>query len=242
MSSTTITRTYDRPVTTRERMGSIPKDYAEGRGILPQHGLGTIKHFDENEAGPVEVYCDVPVYNEDGSPKMQTVTETLTEKTYDPKKRSLGYSILGGLTAGAIAGSCCGPVGTVIGAVGGAVTGGIIGYRTAENDEVTEQWNDKDINHPTMEGYTEYTVPIPEPRTKYVQREDGAYDKKTSWRVGGYYHHHQADIKEEKVGEFREPELAHSKTNNKVGTAMAVGAGLAVGLAVIFFGGGKDKD
>lgn len=241
MSATSITRTYDRPVTTRERMGSVPKNYAEGRGgFLPQHGLGSVKHFDENEAGPVEVYRDVPVYNDDGTPKMHTVTETITEKPYDPKKRSVGYAVLSGLTAGAVAGSFCGPIGTLVGAVGGAVTGGIIGYRTAENDEVSETWNDKDINHPKMEGYTEYTIPIPEPRTKFVEGDDGRYEKKTTWRVGGYYHHHAPDIKNERVGEFREPELEHSKTNNRVGSALAVGAGLAVGLAVIFFGGKKD--
>ncbi len=242
MSSTTITRTYDRPVTSRERMGSVPRDYAEGRGLLPQHGLGTVKHFEENEAGPVEVFREVPVYDQQGKPQMQTVTETLTEKTYDPRKRSIGYGLVSGLTAGAIAGSFCGPVGTVLGAVGGALAGVVIGYKSAENDEVSEVWNDKDITHPTMEGYTEYTVPIPEPRTKYVKDEDGKYEKKTTWRVGGYYHHHAPDIKEEKVGEFREPELEHSKTNNKVGTALAVGAGLAIGLAVIFFGGRKDEE
>lgn len=242
MSSTTITRTYDRPVTNRERLGSVPKDYAEGRGLLPQHGLGTIKHFDETEAGPVEVYRNVPTYNEDGTPRMETVTETITEKPYDPKKRSIMYAILGGLAAGAVTGSCCGPVGTVIGAMGGAVTGGIVGYRSAEDDQVQEVWNDRDINHPTMEGYTEYTVPIPEPRSRYVKQDDGRYEKKTSWRVGGYFHHHSPDIKEEKVGEYREPDLEHTKTDNRTGTAVAVGAGLLIGLAVVLLGGKKRED
>ncbi|GMU56349.1 MAG: hypothetical protein AMXMBFR33_54950 [Candidatus Xenobia bacterium] len=241
MNRTTVTRTYDRPVTTRQRLGSVPRDYVEGRGLLPQHGLGSVKKHDTNEGGPVEVYRDVPVYDEQGAPRLETVTETLSEKPYDPKKRSVGYAILGGLTAGAAAGSFCGPVGTVLGAVAGAVTGGVLGFRSAENDQVEEVWHDRPINHPRMEGSTEYTVPIPEPRERYVKQADGRYERKTSWRIGGYYHHHRPDIKQEKVGEYREPELEHTrKTDTTTGAALAVGAGLAIGLAVAFFGSKDD--
>lgn len=229
---TTITRTYDRPVTERKRLGSVPRDYVEPRDLVPQHGLGKIKHFDTNEGGPVGVQRRVPVYNADGTPRLETVTETLTEKPYDAGQRSTGYATLGGLTAGATAGSVCGPAGTVLGAAAGALAGAVLGRKSAEHDEVREVWHERAIEHPRMEGYTKYTVPIPEP----VENE-----QKTDWRIGGYYHHHYPEIQKTRVGSYREPELEHTrKTGTAVGAALAVGAGLAVGLIAALLGSGKD--
>lgn len=230
-----ITRTYDRPVTKEQRLGAVPQDYYEDRGLLPQHGLGKVESFDSNEGGPVEVIRSVPVYNADGTPKMESVTETLEAESYDAQKRSAWLGALGAAASGAVAGTLAGgPIGTVIGALAGAAAGATIGRRTAEGDQLQECWETRDITHPTMNGYKEYTLPVPE----FERVEDAETgEKHTNVDIQGYYHHHHANIEETKVGSFSEPEIKHSK---KVGAlaagALTLGAGVALGVLAALIG------
>ncbi|MEW6283302.1 MAG: hypothetical protein AB1758_32135, partial [Candidatus Eremiobacterota bacterium] len=234
---TTITRTYDRPVSHEERLGGVPDDYYEPRGFFPQHGVGWVEHFDENEAGPRDVKRPVPEYNPDGSPKMETVTVTLEEETYDQKKRTVGFGLLGALVAGAAASLVLGPGGILVAALVGGAAGGSVGYQTARGDTVEEVWNEKDIVHPRMEGYTKVTVPVPEFREKVVVHDDGSVERKTKVRIQGYVHHHSPTIEEEKKGSYTEPDLEHTnEVSAGKGAAIVIGAGLAIGLLAALLG------
>ena len=154
----------------------------------------------------------VPVYNADGSPKMEEVTETITAKTYNSKGRGTGCGLLGGATAGALAGTlAAGPVGTVVGALVGAAAGTAIGVHSAKGDKLEERWVSKDINHPSMDGYNEYTLPVPE----FHRREDKNGEKHTDVSLKGYYHHYGPEIENKKVGSYDQPEIAHSRPGRR---------------------------
>lgn len=230
----TITRTYDRPVTREQKLGSVPSDYYEPRQALPQHGLGSIQHFPENEAGPRDIKRPVPEYNADGTPRMETVTETLSDESYDSRKRAAGCGALGAAAAGAVAGTlAAGPIGTVVGALAGAAAGGVIGFRSADGDQVSERWVEKDITHPSMHGYNEYTLPVPE-FERVEDPETG--ETQTEVDLRGYYHHYGPCIEETKVGSYQQPEIEHSKSGALKAGVLTVGAGLAVGLLAALFG------
>ena len=228
-----ITRTYKKPVREEKRLGSVPGDYYEGRHLIPQHGLGSVKHYDGNEGGPREIKRQIPVYNADGTPTMETVTETLCEKTYDSKGRGTGCGLLGGATAGAVAGTlAAGPVGTVLGTLIGAAAGGAIGFHSAKDDQLSERWVKRDIDHPTMNGYNQYTVPVPE-----FHRHEGQDGKKeTDVSLRGYYHHFGPALEHKTVGTYEEPEIAHSRPSAVKAGLLTVGAGLAVGLLAALLG------
>jgi len=228
-SQLSITRTYEKPVREKKHLGSVPSDYYEGAHFIPQHGLGSVKHFEGNEAGPREIVRHVPVYNADGTPKMETVTETLTEKSYDSKARGAVQGVLGAATAGAVAGTlAAGPVGTVIGTLLGAAAGGAIGFHSAKNDQLQERSVTQDIVHPSMNGYNEYTLPVPE----FHKNEDD----QTEVDLKGYYHHFGPALENKKVGSYEQPEIAHSRPSALKAGLLTVGAGLAVGILAALFG------
>ncbi len=228
----TITRSYERPVTQRKRLGGVPNDRLE---ITQQarHGLGKIEYHPGSEGGPKDVYREVPQYHDNGHPRMEKVTETLTKEPYEAKRRGLGCGLLGAL-AGALGAAsilAAGPLGIAVAASLGAVAGSAVGSKSAENDEVREVWNDRPIIHPHMKGHTAYTVPIPAFEKVCTKSDDGEPECKTEVKLAGYVHHHRPDIREETVGTFQEPSLEHSRRMNPVlaGT-VAAGAGLAIGL------------
>ncbi|MBX3171534.1 MAG: hypothetical protein KF760_29265 [Candidatus Eremiobacteraeota bacterium] len=228
-----LTRTYQKPVRQKKHLGSVPGDYYEGRHLIPQHGLGSLKHYPGNEAGPRKIERYVPVYNADGTPKMEIVTETLCAKTYQPKGRGAGCGLLGGATAGAVAGTlAAGPIGTVLGTLVGAAAGGAIGFHSAKNDQLSERWVERPIDHPGMNGYNEYTVPVPE----FHRHQDENGQKKTDVSLKGYYHHFGPVLEHKTVGTYQEPEIAHSRPGPLKAGLLTVGAGLAVGLLAVLFG------
>ncbi|MGE0492386.1 MAG: hypothetical protein AB7S38_24445 [Vulcanimicrobiota bacterium] len=226
----TITRNFDRPVTTRKRLGGVPRDRYESTW-WPKHGLGKVERRAGAEGGPVDVYRDVPEYDEHGQPQLENVTETITEEPYQPGRRGVACSLLGAVTAGLGAATllAAGPLGIVVAAGLGAYAGQKVGEHTAKDDQVDEVWVDRKIVHPHMEGHTEYTIPVPEFRRRYDR--DG--ERHTDVSIRGYYHHHSPDIREEEVGEFTEPTLQHSrKVTPGAAALLTAGAGLALGVAV----------
>ncbi|MEW6282992.1 MAG: hypothetical protein AB1758_30545, partial [Candidatus Eremiobacterota bacterium] len=89
----TITRTWDRPVLEEKKLGGIPSDYYEhawgwptpGWGYWPSSERSYGCYGDSCEMGPVGIYRNVPVYDENGNARKDPYTQTLTEKTYDQK-------------------------------------------------------------------------------------------------------------------------------------------------------------
>jgi len=234
----TITRTFDVPVTTSERLGSIPSDdYEHAWGGWGTTFPRTRQHDcygGSCNAGPVAVYRDVPVYNDDGAPKMTTITETLSEESYNQKNRSLvmagvgaAVGVAGSMLGGAfVGGSALHPLAAGTSAVAGAVGGFALGYNTAAGDKVEEVWETRNISHPNMTGYTE-TI-RPDTYQELIgchEDENGNRDCDYRTRVRGYWHDYSPDISWRTVGTYERPTLQHT---NKIG---GLGAGLITGGA-----------
>lgn len=243
--SVTITRTFDVPVLNSEHMGNMPSDTYEHNWF----GFGTTWTRTESHhcyggkctAGPVGVYRDVPEYNADGSPRMRSTTETLTEEVYDPKSRSLVMAGIGaamGIAGSALGGALMGsspwaPVALGVSAALGAAGGYALGHKTATGDSVKEVWETRSINHPTMTGYTETIRPDTyEEETNCRQEEDANGNTKrvcdTETKVRGYWHSFEPDIFWRQVGSYDRPTLQHTNAIGPVGAGAmtAAGAGL----------------
>ncbi len=112
------TRNWMGPVMERSRLGEIPADYYEHNIGLGFPGLGV--GFGKHSTDPV--YRDVPVYNHDGSVRMQQV-----EKTFDTGR----YGVLGGAIMGGMIGT---GVGLAAGVAGGTLMKMIESRRAAEQN------------------------------------------------------------------------------------------------------------
>lgn len=246
-SQLSITRTFDVPVLESQRLGSMPSDDYEWNWSpsWPIHGTWTTSdtvncYGDSCELGNVPVYRDVPVY-ENGKPKLQTITETLTEKSYNEKNRTIAFGGVGAAAglggaalAGALTGSALHPIAMVIGGVIGAAAGAAIGYKSADGDQVKEQWVTESIDHPTMTGYT-HTI---DPDTYYEETNchtnaQGQRECDQELRVRGYHHRYSENISWRQVGTYDRPTLVHTNPVGPVGGgALAVLAGGVAGAGV----------
>ena len=242
---TSITRTFDVPVTNSEHLGNIPSDEYEHNWF----GYGTTWTRTENHgcyggkctAGPVGVYRDVPVYNADGTPKLQSVTETLSEDSYDQKNRALVMSGIG--AAIGVAGSALGsafigasawsPVAMGVSALLGAAGGFAVGHKTAAGDTVKEVWETRSISHPSMNGYTETIRPDTYTQEKNCRTDNNGHRQcDTEQKVRGYWHEFEPNISSRQVGTYQRPTLQHT---NKVGP-FGAGAITVAGAGIIGVG------
>ncbi len=172
-----IQREWDKPVTQNERVGGIPQDYYEhafappmpGYGYWPTREYSQSANGGSTDMGPVGVNREVPVYEADGKPKMEHVSQTLTEKTHNQKTTTLvgggvGAVLGAGLAVGVLAamgglGGAAGVVGGLMGGVAGAAAGAAAGYKAVAGDKIEEVWMKEQILHPHMTGYTERITP-----------------------------------------------------------------------------------
>jgi len=244
--TTTITRTFERPVLHPESLGRIPADYYQPVWGNPWPHFGSSIYYPIGGGfggGQVDVYRDVPEYNADGTAKKRTVTETLTESTYDQKKRTIGFGIaaaVGGAAAAAgvsaLKGAGAGPIGMVIGGLLGAAAGATIGFKSAEGDKVYEQWFTEGIHHPSLIGYNQWMTA--DYRTEYDRvvhhNPDGTTREELVPRsvLQGWWVRFDPEIRWRRVGEYDYPTLQHTAKIGPVGgTFMAIGAGLLAGGA-----------
>lgn len=251
-----ITRTWDKPVLETKKLGSIPSDYYEHAWGWPTPGYGWYPSTERSygcyggdvcENGPVSVYRDVPVYDENNNPRKEAYTQTLTEKTYDQKKSffvggGLGLALGAGAAVGVLA-AFGGPstaamvTGGLLGAAAGAAAGGAIGYKAVDNDKLEEVWFQDNISHPTMTGYTERITPDVwhEQRCHTEKNSDGTERQECeTWStLRGYNHDFYADISWRKVGEYTYPTIQHTAKVGPAGSGvMAALAGVGVGALV----------
>lgn len=243
---TTITRTFDVPVTREEHMGNMPSDKYEHNWF----GFGTTWTRTEHHScyggkcnvGPVSVYRSVPEYNQDGSPKMQTVTETLTAETYNQKTRALTLAGVGaalGVAGSAIGSAIIGapavaPLAMGVSAVLGAAGGFALGHKTAAGDKIKEVWETHAISHPKMTGFTETIRPdtyIEETNCRTDDNGNRQCDQTT--KVRGYWHDYSPDISWRQVGTYDRPTLQHTNAIGPIGAgAITVGGAAVIGIGV----------
>jgi hypothetical protein len=243
---TTITRTFDVPVTQSEHLGNMPSDTYEHNW----YGHGTTWTRTESHgcyggkctAGPVSVHRDVPEYNADGTPKMRSVTETLSEESYNQKNRALTMTGIGAAVGAAgsalggalFAGTPWSPLAMGVAAVVGAAGGFAVGHMTAAGDTVKEVWKTHSISHPTMTGYTETIRPDTYTEETNCRTDDkGKRTCDTDTKVRGYWHEYSPDIAWRQVGTYTRPALEHTAKVGPLGAGAitVAGAGL-LGIGV----------
>ncbi len=243
---TEITRTFEAPVTHTEHLGNMPSDTYEhnwfGYGNPYTRTESHSCYGGKCTAGPVNVYRDVPDYNNDGTPKMKTLTETLTAETYNQKTRAFSLAGIGaaiGVAGSAIGSAILGapalaPLAMGISAVLGAAGGFALGHKTAAGDSIKEVWETHSISHPTMNGYTE-TV---RPDTYYEQRNcrtdnNGQTKCDQELKVRGAWHEFSPDISWRQVGTYDRPTLQHTNSIGPIGSgAITVGGAALLGIGV----------
>lgn len=249
---TTITRTFDVPVLNSERMGSVPSDKYEHNWWGWGNSWTRTEHhscYGDCDNGSVGVYRDVPEYTPSGQPRMQTITETLSEESYSQKNRSLamaGIGVAAGVAGSAIVGAAMGlggfqPLAAGVSAVVGGAAGFLLGYQTAKGDQVEEVWETRSIDHPKMTGYTETIRPdtyYEETNCRYDDEGNRQCDQEL--KVRGYWHDYSPDISWRQVGTYERPTLQHTNSIGPIGAgamtvagAGLVGAGIQALISVI---------
>ena len=121
-------------------------------------------------------------------------------------------------------------LGAGAGAAVGATAGVIAGFNAQKSNTITEVWENRDIRHPSMNGFTHHT------RADYsypcVERDkDGCV--RTETKLDGWWHTYSPNIRERVVGNYTEPTFRNDNFLEplKGGLLGAVGGGL-VGLGV----------
>lgn len=107
--------------------------------------------------------------------------------------------------------------------------GGAAGYLNSTRDQVSEIWVTRNIADPKLTGYTHYhredthTETYYTTETHYETDSDGNTVSRTEevphhYEVhDGWYHRYSPDIRWDKVGEYQEPTLQHSRSVGFVG-------------------------
>jgi len=119
-------------------------------------------------------------------------------------------------------------LGTAAGAVAGGAVGTVLGFRSQGDNQINEVWVDRDINHPQMNGYRHYTVPVYD--TDCTTYSDGTEHCTTE--IEGWWHHYSPNISNRKVGGYTEPTFQNSNfLEPLLGGVLGSVAGGALGLA-----------
>ncbi len=257
-----ITRTWDKPVLETKKLGSIPSDYYEHAWGWPTPGYGWYPSSERSygcygqdvcENGPVGVYRDVPVYDDQGNARKEAYTQTLTEKTYDQRKSFLvgggvGLALGAGAAVGVLAAwggasTTSMVIGGLVGALGGAAAGGAVGFKGVDNDKLEEVWYQSNISHPTMTGYTERITPdVWHEQRCHSEKDSQGNDHQVceTWStLRGYNHDYYPDISWRKVGDYTYPTIQHTAkmgptTSGLVAAAAGIGVGALIGVALHF--------
>ena len=119
----------------------------------------------------------------------------------------------------------------VIGASAGAVVGGVAGtyagFKSQATTSIEEVWNDRNVTHPRMTGYTHRAVP------DYSTHCTGSGDDEVcTTEIDGYWHRYSPDISNRIVGNFTEPSFRNTNFLEPLSGALlgAIG-GSAIGMA-----------
>lgn len=180
----TLDVAYTGPVTRDEVIGSVPDD---GYSAL---FTGT---FSESN-----VVRPQPVVGGDGQPTFEPKVAQLDLRPYSPWKRGLvggaiGAGVLGaaGTVAGYLAGNMA--LGAVLGTLGGAAAGAGIGAAKVMGDEVSPDWELRQVYRHEMHGYSHSAIP----QTQTIQT-----GKDTSVTITtGYWHTYSPNIQQIPVGD-----------------------------------------
>ncbi|MGE0490836.1 MAG: hypothetical protein AB7S38_16635 [Vulcanimicrobiota bacterium] len=186
--------TYQLPVTGRELLGTMPRDYFDQNPNADSPYVPCQNGACQNL--PREVWRDQLLVDGQGQPVMRTVTRHIEARPADPTFAFLGWGAggaVGGAIAGALIGSLYGQPGlgaVAMGLVSGLALGGFGAHR-ASQDRVALVWDDQSAIHRGMIGYEESV------RSGRLDGRDG------------YYHTFTPRLEREAVAAYRTPRVVH---------------------------------
>ncbi len=119
-------------------------------------------------------------------------------------------------------------LGAAAGAVTGATIGAVKGFDSQASNSIDEVWVERDIKHPSMNGYRHYTTP--DYRTTCKTDYNG--DETCTTEIEGWWHHYSPNINNRIVGNFQEPTFRNSNfLEPLMGGILGAVAGGALGIA-----------
>ncbi len=189
-------------------LGTIPRDYHS----YSSYGEGYVSGSSDRGVG---VYRNTPVYEPDGQPRVDVVTERLQEKAYSvPLFGAMGAA--GGGAVGFGVGALVGHLAGFSPVLGGSVVGGIAGLATAwvaadyaAKDRVRLEWREQPINEKRMDGYYHDVSPHYVQRCRTETDKDGKSTQHCWQEQDGYNHRFRPDVKYWKVGSQVAPTVVH---------------------------------
>lgn len=204
------TETYEKEALQSRYLGSIPHDHWSPFGFS-----GGYHHCPGGVGHGRGIYRDTPIYEPDGKPRVDVVTEHIKARAYSVPLfgalgavggGGLGYG-LGlllshftglppGLTAGVAAGA---------GAVGGGL--GLAGY--AAGDRVRLEWREFGIHEKELVGYYETVTPHYEQHCHTTTDSEGKSKTECHSVQNGWNHSFSPDVRYWTVGSYVGPQVVH---------------------------------
>lgn len=129
-------------------------------------------------------------------------------------------------------------LGAGAGAAIGATAGVVAGFNAQQSNTVSEVWENRQIAHPSMHGYShhtsaDYSYPC-------VERNDEGSCTRTETKLEGWRHTYSPNIRERVVGNYTEPTFRNDNfmeplKGGLIGavTGGLVGLGVGIGLAAL---------
>lgn len=201
--------TYRRPVLVKTKLGEMPQDYHSYSSHRDQY----FTRCDEGacDRGGQSVWRQTPLYESDGSPRLETVTERIVAYPANPWVEGAKWGLVG-VAAGGLVGAVASLAGGFdlrtaagLGAGVGALAGGGFGAQYALGDQIRLEWQETPILEKTMTGYYH------DVDSRYTQR--CGYDWDGEWRCrdehDGYDHEFRAQVDNTRVGSYSAPVVVH---------------------------------
>jgi hypothetical protein len=193
-------------------LGSIPHDYHSYSGWgggYTSCGTGGCN------TGGRGIYRNTPVYEPDGKPRVDAVTQRIQAAPYSVPLFATGGAVAGGAVGagiGMLVSHLTGlspavTMGVAAGAVG--LAAGIGAGKYAAGDHVKLEWRENQIHEKRLAGYTEYVSAHYETRCRTVTDSDGKQTQECETYQDGYDHSFSPDVRHWEVGSFVGPKVVH---------------------------------
>lgn len=207
-----VTVSYEKERLQSRYLGSIPSDHwsysgwSDGYTSCGPNGCNV---------GGRSIYRDTPVYEPDGEPRVDAVTERIQASPY-----SVPLFGLGGLAAGGAVGFGLGmalahftglPSTITAGAVAGVagIAAGLGAANYAAGDHVKLEWRENSIQEKRLAGYTETVTPHYETRCTTTTDSEGNSKQECETYQNGWNHHFSPDVRYWEVGTYVAPKVVH---------------------------------
>lgn len=207
-----VTVSYEKEHLQSRYLGSIPSDHWS---YSPFGGGYTSCSIHGCNDGSQSIYRNTPVYEPDGEPRVDAVTERIQASPYSVPLFAAGGATLAGAAGfglGLLAAHFTGlPSTLTAGITAGvaALAGGFAAGNYAAGDAVKLEWAQNGINEKKLVGYTEHVSPHYETRCHTTTDSDGKSHTECETVQNGWDHSFSPDVRAWEVGSFVGPKVVH---------------------------------